>query len=301
MHPLKCCCNTHYNTPVTVPLVCLGVGLMNWMNWTIIILIPFHQYLCSQMGVLLILSTYYYHHISILRQRADNNCFISIGTFTLKKNAFSHSNIGITKPNSFFVSIGTHLSKIITLNMISTKSIEKWSISFARSRSKSNFVRMTLQVISLFYSFILNPRVQQITPSVNNDAHLFLLPTIASVDTNTKRFLSMFHSQTASSSHIWTCCCHILSRFTPTMLPTYHRFFSYLHIIITNFQYLQHYLYVISTRVLNKFDIVLVSNQYKLIPSWIFEYTQELTVKQNNGEMIIPTKPYGDSAIFYIL
>ena len=37
--------------PVTVPLVCWGVWLMNWMNWTIIILIPYLLYLCSQMGI----------------------------------------------------------------------------------------------------------------------------------------------------------------------------------------------------------------------------------------------------------
>ena len=47
--------------------------------------------------------------------------------------------------------------------MIGTKSIEQQSISFARSRSESYFVRITFQVISLILFLILNPRVQQIT------------------------------------------------------------------------------------------------------------------------------------------
>ena len=120
---------------------------------------------------------------------------------------------------------------------------------------------------------------------------------ITSVDTNIERFPLMFHSQTTRSSHTWTCCCHTISLFTPTSLPTYHRFFSYLPFIIINFQYLQQYLYVIANRILNKFDHAFVGNQNKLIPNWKFEYTQEFTEKQNNGEMIIPIKSYKDSAI----
>lgn len=37
--------------PITVPLVCWEVWLMIWMKLKIIVLSPFHLYLCSQMGI----------------------------------------------------------------------------------------------------------------------------------------------------------------------------------------------------------------------------------------------------------